>query len=106
MNNIGDWIAIGCENQGQLMVWEWQSQTYVLKQQAHASGISCLTYSNDGSFIATGGVDAKVRINQSLNEISISSFNRIGPIFFSDKGMERRKRFLFRHIFRSFIRYF
>lgn len=63
VNNIGDWIAIGCENQGQLMVWEWQSQTYVLKQQAHASGISCLAYSGDGSFIATGGVDAKVRIN-------------------------------------------
>ncbi|KAK7602549.1 hypothetical protein V9T40_008138 [Parthenolecanium corni] len=62
VNNIGDWIAIGCENQGQLMVWEWQSQTYVLKQQAHASGISCLTYSNDGSFIATGGVDAKIKV--------------------------------------------
>lgn len=60
LNNAGDWIALGCEGHGQLLVWEWQSETYVMKQQAHGSEISCLTYSADSVFIATGGEDGKV----------------------------------------------
>jgi periodic tryptophan protein 2 len=34
-NNTGDWIALACSGLGQLLVWEWQSETYVLKQQGH-----------------------------------------------------------------------
>lgn len=60
LNSAGDWIAIGCEGHGQLLVWEWQSETYVMKQQAHGSEISCLTYSFDSMYIATGGEDGKV----------------------------------------------
>lgn len=60
MNNLGDWIAFGCEGQGQLLVWEWQSESYILKQQAHSSAMTSLDYSNDGLYIATGGEDGKV----------------------------------------------
>ena len=28
-------IAPGCSRLGQLLVWEWQSESYVLKQQGH-----------------------------------------------------------------------
>lgn len=62
VNNLGDWIAFGCESQGQLLVWEWQSESYILKQQAHSSAMTCLDYSADGLYIATGGEDGKVRI--------------------------------------------
>ncbi|CAI6347363.1 unnamed protein product [Macrosiphum euphorbiae] len=67
LNNAGDWIAIGCKGHGQLLVWEWQSETYVMKQQAHGSEVSCLTYSGDSVYIATGGEDGKVKLwnNQS-----------------------------------------
>ncbi|VVC44497.1 Hypothetical protein CINCED_3A007791 [Cinara cedri] len=67
LNNTGDWLAIGCEGHGQLLVWEWQSETYVMKQQAHGSEISSLTYSSDSVYIATGGEDGKVKMwnNQS-----------------------------------------
>lgn len=27
INQSGDWIAFGCPSLGQLMVWEWQSET-------------------------------------------------------------------------------
>jgi periodic tryptophan protein 2 len=27
INRDGDWIAFGCPDLGQLMVWEWQSET-------------------------------------------------------------------------------
>lgn len=29
----GEWLAFGIQKLGQLLVWEWQSETYVLKQQ-------------------------------------------------------------------------
>ena len=61
-NKSGDWIAFGCPDLGQLLVWEWQSETYVLKQQGHASGMNSLAYSPDGSLVATGGEDSKVKL--------------------------------------------
>lgn len=61
-NARGDWLALGCASLGQLLVWEWRSETYVLKQQGHYYDISTIAYSPDGSYIATGADDAKVGI--------------------------------------------
>lgn len=36
INATGEWLGFGCAKGGQLLVWEWQSETYVLKQQGHA----------------------------------------------------------------------
>lgn len=47
---------------GQLLVWEWQSETYVMKQQGHTQNTNCLAYSPDGEFVATGGEDGKVKV--------------------------------------------
>ena len=56
----GDWIALGCASLGQLLVWEWRSESYVLKQQGHAYDVSAVAFSPDGSYIATGADDNKV----------------------------------------------
>lgn len=32
VNAQADWVAMGSKEQGQLFVWEWQSETYILKQ--------------------------------------------------------------------------
>ncbi|XP_055697222.1 periodic tryptophan protein 2 homolog isoform X3 [Phlebotomus papatasi] len=61
-NGSGDWIALGVAGVGQLLVWEWQSENYVMKQQGHSSDMTCLTYSPDGQFVATGGDDGKVKL--------------------------------------------
>lgn len=45
---------------GQLLVWEWQSESYVLKQQGHFNSMVSLAYSPDGQYIVTGGDDGKV----------------------------------------------
>lgn len=45
---------------GQLLVWEWQSESYVLKQQGHFNSMVTLAYSPDGQYIVTGGDDGKV----------------------------------------------
>lgn len=50
---------------GQLLVWEWQSEAYVLKQQGHFNSMVALAYSPDGQYIVTGGDDGKVRCRTS-----------------------------------------
>uniref|UniRef100_A0A0K0DF84 WD_REPEATS_REGION domain-containing protein n=1 Tax=Angiostrongylus cantonensis TaxID=6313 RepID=A0A0K0DF84_ANGCA len=64
MNSTGDWLALGCGkgSAAQLVVWEWQSETYVLKQQSHSQRILTMQYSPDGSLLATGAEDGKVKI--------------------------------------------
>jgi hypothetical protein len=36
---------------GQLLVWEWQSETYVLKQQGHFQDMNSIAYAPDASII-------------------------------------------------------
>ena len=62
INTTGEWLAFGCARMGQLLVWEWKSETYVLKQQGHFYDMAVLDYSPDGRYIATGGDDSKVKI--------------------------------------------
>ncbi|KAL2102294.1 hypothetical protein ACEWY4_001462 [Coilia grayii] len=62
MNGPGDWIGFGCSGLGQLLVWEWQSESYVFKQQGHFNNMAALAYSPDGQYIATGGDDGKVKV--------------------------------------------
>ncbi|KAJ3185825.1 hypothetical protein HDU85_001194 [Gaertneriomyces sp. JEL0708] len=62
INCSGEWLAFGSSTLGQLLVWEWQSESYILKQQGHHHEMSCLAYSQDGQFVATGGDDSKVKL--------------------------------------------
>uniref|UniRef100_A0A452VNP3 PWP2 small subunit processome component n=1 Tax=Ursus maritimus TaxID=29073 RepID=A0A452VNP3_URSMA len=52
---------------GQLLVWEWQSESYVLKQQGHFNSMVSLAYSPDGQYIVTGGDDGKVGLSGYRN---------------------------------------
>ena len=60
VNNSGEWLAFGVAALGQLLVWEWQSETYVLKQQGHSYDMNALAFSPDGTVMATAGDDSKV----------------------------------------------
>lgn len=61
--------------EGQLFVWEWKSETYVLKQQGHFFDLNCMTYSPDGAYLATGGDDGKVKCWTTKNSLCFSTFN-------------------------------
>ncbi|KII87643.1 hypothetical protein PLICRDRAFT_162405 [Plicaturopsis crispa FD-325 SS-3] len=58
----GEWLAFGAKKLGQLLVWEWQSESYILKQQGHYFDMNTLAYAPDGQVVATGGDDGKVKV--------------------------------------------
>ncbi|KAI9679168.1 MAG: hypothetical protein M1822_007378 [Bathelium mastoideum] len=62
INKSGEWLAFGASRLGQLLVWEWQSESYILKQQGHFDSINALTYSPDGTRIITTADDGKVKV--------------------------------------------
>lgn len=62
LNQTGDWLALGCPLSQQLFVWEWRSETYVLKQRGHAYGMRCMAYAPDSVVICTGGEDGKLKL--------------------------------------------
>lgn len=61
-NRAGNWLLFGCANLGQLLVWEWRSESYVFKQQGHYFDVNCVAYSPDSQLLATGADDNKVKV--------------------------------------------
>jgi periodic tryptophan protein 2 len=62
INKTGEWLAFGASKLGQLLVWEWQSESYILKQQGHFDSINSLVYSPDGQRIVTCADDGKIKV--------------------------------------------
>ena len=62
INNNGEWLAFGASKLGQLLVWEWQSESYILKQQGHFDSMNSLVYSPDGQKIITTADDGKIKV--------------------------------------------
>ncbi len=67
-NKAGDWVALGCAALGQLLVWEWRSESYILKQQGHYYDIATSAFSPDGQNLATGADDSKVSASDHSNQ--------------------------------------
>ncbi|KAJ2068823.1 U3 snoRNP protein, partial [Coemansia sp. S142-1] len=75
INPFGEWLAFGSAKLGQLLVWEWKSETYVLKQQGHFYDMACIAYSGDGQYVATGGDDAKLKVWNALTGYCFITFS-------------------------------
>ncbi|CAL4105654.1 unnamed protein product, partial [Meganyctiphanes norvegica] len=75
MNDSGDWLALGVSSLGQLLVWEWQSESYILKQQGHFNNMRTVVYSPDGLNVATGGEDGKVKMWSTQSSFCFVTFS-------------------------------
>lgn len=62
INQTGEWLAFGASKLGQLLVWEWQSESYILKQQGHFDSMNALVYSPDGQKIITAADDGRIKV--------------------------------------------
>ncbi|KAH9833312.1 quinon protein alcohol dehydrogenase-like superfamily, partial [Rhodofomes roseus] len=90
VNASGEWLAFGAARLGQLLVWEWQSQSYVLKQQGHFSTMNTVAYAPDGVNLATGGEDGKVKVWNSTSGFCFVTFSEhsapISSVEFAKQG--------------------
>eukprot|EP01064_Diplonema_japonicum_P035859 TRINITY_DN7880_c4_g1_i1.p1 TRINITY_DN7880_c4_g1~~TRINITY_DN7880_c4_g1_i1.p1 ORF type:complete len:1034 (+),score=309.53 TRINITY_DN7880_c4_g1_i1:23-3103(+) len=81
VNRQGDWVAFGSEKLGQLLVWEWKSETYVLKQQSHYHDVSTVAFSPDGAVLATSSDDGKVKVWNGSTGFCFATFrDHQGPV--------------------------
>ena len=74
INNSGEWLAFGASKLGQLLVWEWQSESYILKQQGHFDSMNALTYSPDSQRIITTADDGKIKVWDTQSGFCIVTF--------------------------------
>eukprot|EP00924_Labyrinthula_sp_SR-Ha-C_P004238 maker-scaffold_3-snap-gene-18.49-mRNA-1 protein AED:0.06 eAED:0.07 QI:0/0/0/1/1/1/2/0/1001 len=64
-NLESDWIAFGSSTLGQLIVWEWRSESFVLKQQSHSyfhNNSMVAAMDQKGRIVATGDAEGKVKL--------------------------------------------
>lgn len=74
INTTGEWIAFGSKELGQLLVYEWQSESYILRQQGHFDSMNALAYSPDGARIVTASDDGKVKIWDIVSGFCLATF--------------------------------
>ncbi|KAK5161751.1 U3 snoRNP protein [Recurvomyces mirabilis] len=74
INKSGEWLAFGSSALGQLLVWEWQSESYILKQQGHFDSLNALTYSPSGDRVITCADDGKIKVWDTASGFCIVTF--------------------------------
>ncbi|KAG4305381.1 hypothetical protein PORY_000937 [Pneumocystis oryctolagi] len=95
INKTGEWIAFGAGKLGQLLVWEWQSESYILKQQSHFDMITGVIYTPDSQNIITCSDDGKIKLwdirsgfcivtfSEHTSAVTDIGFSKYGNVLFS-----------------------
>jgi periodic tryptophan protein 2 len=90
INNTGEWLAFGSAQLGQLLVYEWQSESYILKQQGHFDSTNALCYSPDGARVVTASDDGKIKIWDVVSGFCLATFEEhtsaVTAVKFAKKG--------------------
>ncbi|KAA8497920.1 Periodic tryptophan protein 2-like [Porphyridium purpureum] len=91
LNSSGEWLAFASASLGQLLVWEWRSETHVLKQQGHLSLANSLSFAPNGRFMASGGMDGAVKLWSVQSGFCVSTFREhesaVTAVAFSKKDV-------------------
>jgi len=58
----GNWLALAIKELGQLIVWEWKSQSFVFNQSGLLHDVSCLSWNPSATIFATGSNDGRIKL--------------------------------------------
>lgn len=95
INKSGEWFAFGSSKLGQLLVYEWKSESYILKQQGHYDSMNAVCYSPDGSRVVTASDDGKLKVwdihsgfclftfTEHIGAVTAVEFAKKGQVMFS-----------------------
>ncbi|KAG7191771.1 uncharacterized protein KQ657_002736 [Scheffersomyces spartinae] len=90
INSSGEWLAFGLSALGQLLVYEWISESYILRQQGHFDTMNKCVYSPDGSRIVTASDDGKIKVWDVASGFCLYTFSEhtsnVTDLVFSKKG--------------------
>lgn len=90
INKTGEWLAFGSSKLGQLLVYEWKSESYILKQQGHFDAMNALCYSPDGSRVVTASDDGKLKVWDINSGFCLTTFTEhtgaVSAVAFAKKG--------------------
>ena len=73
-NQNGEWIAFASSHSGKLCVWEWKSESLVLKQSGTWNNTTCLAYNIDATILATGNEEGEVKVWNTQSGFCYVSF--------------------------------
>eukprot|EP01071_Lankesteria_metandrocarpae_P009496 Lankesteria_metandrocarpae@DN5206_c0_g1_i1.p1 len=79
INSDGEWIAVGAAELGQLVVWEWKSETFILREQGHHFGVRAVAFAPTGGKLFDVGGSRRDRLGrvgssaQSHTHLGLSS---------------------------------
>jgi periodic tryptophan protein 2 len=88
-------LALSSAKLSQLLVWDWQSESYILKQQSHHDSLNALTYTPDAQKVITGADDGKVKVwdaksgfctvtfTEHSGAVTACEFSRRGNVLFT-----------------------
>ncbi|KAK5071740.1 U3 snoRNP protein [Lithohypha guttulata] len=74
INKSGEWLALGSAKTGQLLVWEHQSESNILKQSSYLDTMTTLSFSPDSSRIITGADDGLLKIWDVFSGFHVATF--------------------------------
>ena len=95
INSSGNWLALSSAKLSQLLVWDWQSESYILKQQSHHDSLNALAYTPDAQKVITGADDGKVKVwdaksgfctvtfTEHSGAVTACEFSRRGNVLFT-----------------------
>jgi periodic tryptophan protein 2 len=62
LSNHGNWLAMSSGKADQLIVYDIQSETYIMKQQGHKNYSNSICYNSTGDLIASGDDEGKIKV--------------------------------------------
>ena len=89
-SETGDWVGLSSAT-GQILIWDWRAETYVLKQQSHLLETTSVSFSPDGSAVATGSKDGQVKLWGVSSGFCVATFTEhsapVTALAFSSKDV-------------------